>query len=142
EHLVILAAFLWFALPRFGVRQRHGAWIVALMVLGYALLTGGRPPALRSAVAVCAVCGGLILRRRVLPANLFALSWIVVALVNPTDLFTAGCLLSFLSVAVLIWGTCSLWQSEGDPLDKLLDQTRPTWQRGLRRLGWRLLESY
>ena len=67
QHLVILAGFLWFALPRLGVRQRHGAWIVAVVVLGYALLTGGRPPALRAAVAVCAVCGGLILRRRVYP---------------------------------------------------------------------------
>ena len=142
QHLVILAGFLWFALPRLGVRQRHGAWMVALVVLGYALLSGGRPPALRSAVAVCAVCGGLILRRRVLPANLFALSWIVVALVNPTDLFTSGCLLSFLCVAVLYWVTPILWQREEDPLDQLVDQSRPAWLRWLRRLGWRMFESY
>ncbi len=142
QHLVILAGFLWFALPRLGMRQRHGAWIVALVVLGYALLTGGRPPALRAAVAVCAVCGGLILRRRVLPANLLALSWIAVALVNPTDLFTTGCLLSFLCVAVLYWGTLSLWQCEEDPLDQLVDEARPAWQRWLRRVGWCLVESY
>jgi competence protein ComEC len=142
QHLVILAGFLWFALPRLGVRQRHGAWIVAVVVLGYALLTGGRPPALRSAVAVCAVCGGLILRRRVLPANLFALSWIAVALVNPTDLFTAGCLLSFLSVAVLIWGAHPIWQREQDPLVRYINENRPAWQRMLRRLGWMALESY
>jgi competence protein ComEC len=142
QHLVILATFLWFVLPRLGVRQRHAAWIVALVVLGYALLTGGRPPALRSAVVVCAVCGALILRRRVLPANLFALSWIAVALVNPTDLFAAGCLLSFLSVAVLVWGTRALFRREQDPLDRLIDQARPAWQRGLRGLGRRLLESY
>ena len=113
QHLVILAGFLWFMLPRLGVRQWQGAWIVALVVLSYALLTGGRPPALRSAVAVCAVCGGLILRRRVLPANLFALSWIAVALVNPTDLFSAGCLLSFLAVAVLTWGTPRMVAARG-----------------------------
>ncbi|MHB1422961.1 MAG: DNA internalization-related competence protein ComEC/Rec2 [Gemmataceae bacterium] len=142
QHLVILAGFLWFALPRLGVRQRHGAWIVALVVLGYALLTGGRPPALRSTVAVCAVCGGLILRRRVLSANLFALSWIAVALVNPTDLFAPGCLLSFLSVAVLIWGTHTFGQREEDPLARLIDETRPAWLRRLRRLGWRVFESY
>ncbi|HTU18232.1 MAG TPA: DNA internalization-related competence protein ComEC/Rec2 [Gemmataceae bacterium] len=142
QHLVILAGFLWLVLPRLGVRQRHGAWIVALVVLGYALLAGGRPPALRSAVAVCAVCGALILRRRVLPANLFALSWVAVALANPTDLFATGCLLSFLSVAVLTWGTHAWWQRQVDPLDRLLDQTRPAWQRGLRRLGRRVFESY
>ncbi len=142
QHLVILAGFLWFVLPRLAVRQRHGAWIVALVILAYALLTGGRPPALRAAVAVCAVCGGLILRRRVLPANLFALSWIAVALVNPADLFTTGCLLSFLSVAVLYWGTRHLWEREEDPLNRLIDEVRPAWLRWLRRLGWRLFESY
>jgi competence protein ComEC len=142
QHLVILAGLLWFALPRLGVRQRHGAWIVALVVLGYALLTGGRPPALRSAIAVCAVCGSMILRCRVLPANLFALSWIAVALVNPMDLFASGCLLSFLSVAVLTWGVHTLWRREEDPLARLIDQTRPAWQRMLRRLGWVVFESY
>jgi competence protein ComEC len=142
QHLVILAAFLWFFLPRLGIRQRHAAWVVALLLLGYVLLTGGRPPALRSAVTVCAVCGGLILRRRVLPANLFALSWLAIALLNPTDLFTSGCLLSFLSVAVLYWGARHLFPKEQDPLVRLIDTARPAWERGLRGLGWRVLESY
>lgn len=142
QHLVILAGFLWFALPRLGVRQRHGAWIVAFVLLSYALLTGGRPPALRSAITVCAACGGLILRRRVLSANLFALSWLAVALLNPMDLFTSGCQLSFLSVAVLYWGMRPLEQHKKDPLDRLIDEARPPWQRWLGRLGWRILESY
>lgn len=142
QHLVILAGFLWFVLPRLGVRQRRAAWIVALVILGYALLTGGRPPALRSAVAVCAVCGGLVVRRRVLPANLLALSWLAVALLNPTDLFSAGCLLSFLSVAVLVWGTRTLFRREDDPLARLIEESRPSWQRGLRWLSRRVLESY
>lgn len=142
QHLVVLAAFLWFVLPRLGVRQRRAAWIVALVLLGYALLTGGRPPGLRSAVAVCAVCGGLVLRRRVLPANLFALSWLAVALLNPMDLFTSGCLLSFVSVAVLYWGARNLFPDEQDPLKRLIDSTRPAWQRAARWLGWRVLEGY
>ena len=143
QHLVILAAFLWFVLPRLGIRQRRAAWIVALVLLGYALLTGGRPPALRSAVTVCAVCGGLILRRRVLPANLFALSWLAVALVNPTDLFTSGCLLSFLSVAVLYWGTQPVCNSEEDPLARLIDASAAGLATsGLRWLGRRVFESY
>ena len=36
--------------------------------------------------------------------ELLALAWLVVVAVNPTDPFTAGCQLSFLSVFVLIWG--------------------------------------
>jgi competence protein ComEC len=142
QHLVILAGFLWFFLPRLGMRQRQAAWMVALVLLSYALLSGGRPPALRSAVAVCAICGGMVLRRRTLPANPFALSWLAVALVNPTDLFSSGCLLSFLSVAVLCFGTRTVFQREEDPLAKLVDESRPAWQRVLRRLGRRVFESY
>lgn len=142
QHLMILAGFLWFVLPHLGVRQRHAAWIVALVLLGYALLTGGRPPALRAAVAVCAVCGGLVLRRDISPANLFALSWIAVALVNPTDLFSTGCLLSFLSVAVLYWAIPHLFHREEDPLNRLVDDKRPIWERRLRRLGRQAFESY
>jgi competence protein ComEC len=147
QHLVVLAAFFWLLLPRLGVRQWHAAVAVALFLLAYALLTGGRPPALRSAVVVCAACGGLVLRRRTLPANLFALAWLVVALLNPADLFTAGCQLSFLSVAVLSWGTKWYFQrgeehDPTEPLDRVLERSLPAWQRGLRRAGRELLQAY
>jgi competence protein ComEC len=143
QHLVVLAVVLWWLLRRFGVRQRHGAAGVALFLLTYALLTGGRPPALRSAVVVCAAAGGLLLRRRTVPANLFALAWLAVALLNPADLFGAGCLLSFLSVAVLYWGTGHWFgRREPDPLDQLIDETRPPWLRCLRRFGAAVAESY
>src|SRR5262249_43195668 len=136
QHLVVLAAFLWVLLRVLGVRRRQGACFVALFLLTYALLTGGRPPVMRSAVTVCVVCGGLILRRPVLPANSFALAWIVVALLNPTDLFNAGCQLSFLSVAVLCWGAGRWFRetSETDPLQRLIDETQPTWRKVLGRL--------
>lgn len=140
QHLVILAAFLWFVLPRLGLRQRHAAIIIGVVLFAYALLTGGRPPALRSAIAVAAICGAIVLRRRTLPANLFALAWLAVALVHPANIFTAGCLLSFLSVAVLVWGTRSTAPPAAlDPaavaaanLDRLIDQARPAWERALR----------
>jgi competence protein ComEC len=142
QHLVILAAFFWFVLPRLGVRQRHAAAGVAVFLLGYALLTGGRPSALRSAAVVCAACGGLVLRRRVLPANLFALAWLVVALLNPTDLGTAGCLLSFLSVAVLAWGARRRQEEPTDPLDRLIEESRPAWQRALRWMAKMVWQAY
>ncbi len=142
QHLMILAVALWWVLRRFGVRQRRGAVAVAAFVLAYALLTGGRPPALRAAVAVCAACGALALRRRTLPANLFALSWLAVALVDPTDIFTPGCQLSFLSVAVLYWGVRPWLERERDPLQRLIDEARPAWLRFLRGLGGFILKGY
>jgi competence protein ComEC len=101
QHLVVLGWFLWLVLRVCGVRRRHGAWAVALFLFAYALMTGGRPSAVRAAVMVCVVCGGIILRRPVIPANALAFAWLIVIGVNPTDVFTAGCQLSFLSVFVM-----------------------------------------
>ncbi len=143
QHLVVLALFLWWTLRALGVRQRHGAGVVAVFLLLYALLTGGRPPALRSAVTVCAACLGLMLRRRTHSANLFALAWLVVALLNPADVFGSGCLLSFLSVAVLRWGVGPwLARPEFDPLQRVIDEERPSWLRFLRWLGRQFAENY
>jgi competence protein ComEC len=142
QHLVVLAAFLWW-LPRLlGVRRRQAAWLVALFLLTYSLLVGGRPPVMRSAVMVCVACGGLILRRPVLTVNSFALSWLIVGLLNPTDWFTIGCQLSFLSVAVLYWGASRWFRTEPDPLEQLVEENRPPWERLLRRLGRSVIETY
>jgi competence protein ComEC len=142
QHLVVLAAFLWWTLRLLGIGRRRGAWFVALFLLGYALLTGGEPPVMRSAVMVCIACGAIYLRRRVLSANSFALGWLLVAALNPTDLFTGGCQLSFLSAGILIWGTGRWLRPQTDPLERLIDESRPTWQKVLLRLGRAVLISY
>jgi competence protein ComEC len=133
QHLVVLAAVLWWSLRLLGVRRSRGACFVALFLLAYALMTGGRPPVMRSAVMVCVYCGGLLLRRQTMLANSFALAWLMVAALNPTDLFNAGCQLSFLSVAVLYWGTSRWFATRPDPLEQLVEESRPLWQRLLRR---------
>ena len=133
QHLVVLGAFVWLFFRVAGIRRRRAALFVGLFMLAYALLTGGRPSAMRAAVMVCAVCLGLLLRRPALPANTFALAWIVVLILDPTDLFTAGFQLSFLCVAVLIWGIPRWFpHKEITPLEQLIDESRPTWVRMLR----------
>lgn len=142
QHLVILAGFLWGLLRLFGVRRRRGAWIVALLLLAYALLAGGRPPVLRAAVMVCAACGGIILRRPTLSANSFALAWILVAALNPADIFSTGCQLSFLSVAIILWGTSRWLRRDVDQLDVLIDENRPVLVRCLMWIGRMVVYSY
>jgi competence protein ComEC len=133
QHLVVLGAFLWLFFRAVGVRRRRVAWFVAGFLIAYALLTGGRPSAMRAAVMVGAVCAGILLRRPAPPANTFALAWLVVLALNPTDLFTAGFQLSFLCVAVLIWGIPRWFPPrEPDPLEQLVDESRPGWVRFLR----------
>jgi competence protein ComEC len=136
QHLAVLAVFLLFGFRLFGLRPRFAAVLVALFLLAYALLTGGEAPVLRSVVMVLVACGGLILRRSVLLPNSYALAWLTVMVLDPTDMFRLGCQLSFLAVAILYWGT-SRWQEpkEVDPLDQLVEETRPLWQKIVRGLG-------
>jgi competence protein ComEC len=146
QHLGVLALFLWTLLRLARVPGRRAAVVVALLLLGYALLAGGRPPVLRAAAMVCAFCGGMILRRPSSPLNDFALGWLIVAVLNPVDMFGIGCQLSFLCLAVLYWGMPAplrwQWFQEPDPLNRLIDDARPGWLKSLRRLGWWIVRPY
>ncbi len=136
QHLVILAMFIWLVLKVFDVRRRRGAGSVALVMIGYALLTGARPSAVRAAIMVCTVCAALILRRPVMAANAFALAWIVVVAINPTDPFTIGCQLSFVSVFVLSFAA-PVWLAPRSPtpVEQLLAEYRTFGEQLARSLG-------
>ncbi len=125
QHLMVLGAFVWLVLRVGGVRRRQAAVVVAGFLFAYALLTGARPSAVRAAVMGAVVCGGWMLRRPVHPANTFALAWLAVLAWNPTDLFTPGFQLSFLSVFVLIWGV-GRWLAPRPlrPAEELIETTR------------------
>jgi competence protein ComEC len=139
QHLVVLAGFVWLVLRVFAVRRRHGAWALIAVMVGYTLLTGARPSAVRAAVMVCAVCVAIVLRRPVIAANIFALSWLVVVALNPTDPFSQGCQLSFLSVFVLVWGAGTwLAPRPQTPVEQLLAESRGPVAKLLRAL-WRIV---
>jgi competence protein ComEC len=125
QHFVILAWFMWFVARVFGVRRRHTAWVVAGALIGYALMTGANPSAVRAAVMVSVVCAAIVARRPVNAANAFALGWLVIVIVDPTDPFTPGCQLSFLSVFVLVWGARN-WLAPRPltPVERLLAEHR------------------
>jgi competence protein ComEC len=142
QHLVILGGFLWAVMRVLRVPRRYGAVAVAVFLLAYALLTGWRPAAVRSAVMVCAFCGGIVLRRLPVLANSFALAWLAVGVFNPADLFDTGCLLSFLAVAILYWNTSRWFNSQPDPLDRLVEESRPGWLRLLRKFAGQVALSY
>lgn len=132
QHLVVLAGFLWVVLRLASVPGRYGAVIVAAVLIGYALLTGFHPPVARSAIVVVVATVGRWLRRPVLPANAFALAWLAVIALDPTDPFGMGCQLAFLQVAVLIWGLSRLLDRPDDPMDRVLDELRSPTVRAVR----------
>jgi competence protein ComEC len=143
QHLVVVALFLWWVFRHVGIRQRHGAILVAVILLGYALLTGGRPPALRAGIVAFMACIALVLRWPIQHANLFFLAWIVVLLVDPSSAFSIGCQLSFLSVAVLAWIVSRLFApAPEDALDRLVDEARPAWVRWLRGRAGDVYQSF
>jgi competence protein ComEC len=104
QHLVILGVVIGGLCRLLGMPRRSTAIVVLTVVVAYAILTGLRPSSLRAAVMVVALGIGIIARRPVSIMNAFASAWLAVLVLNPVDLFNAGFLLSFLSVAVLIWG--------------------------------------
>lgn len=143
QHLVVLAGFAWLALRLAGVRRGRGAWVVMLLILGYTVVTGMKPSGVRATVMVAAVCGGLILRRPVRPANAFALAWLAIVAWNPTDPFSLGCRLSFLSVFVLIWAA-SPWLAPRPrtPLERLIDESRSVPETLIRALARIVFVAY
>ena len=120
QHLVVLAAFL--TMLRRGVRVslRGSTIVIAAILVGYALLAGGRAPVMRAAWVVLAIGLAVHLRRPVPPAATLAVAWIAVLLTNPADAFAIGCQLSFLGVILLRWGVAPLLAPRPvDPLDTL-----------------------
>jgi competence protein ComEC len=102
----------------------------------YALLTDARAPVLRAAILVCIICFGWILRRPTTAFNSLAAAALLVLALNPCELFREGAQLSFLAVAVLAWfGPWLVSTSPADPLQRLLDRSRPWPARVARHLG-------
>ena len=80
---------------------------------------------------------------RALPANNFALAWLIVLAFNPTDLFTAGFQLSFLCVAVLIWGIPRWFPPrEPTPLAVLIEESRSIPERFVRGAARGIGQAY
>lgn len=142
-HVGMLAAGLFLAL-RLGLLPRRWALpAVALLVLGYALLTESRPPVLRATLLVWMICGAMLLRRRALGFNTLAAAAIVVLAINPAELFRTGTQLSFLAVGAMVAFAPWLRQwTEQDALAQLTEQALPLplrLLRGCRRWTFRML---
>lgn len=133
-HLTVLASFIWVLVRAIGLSRRGAALMVAGLIVGYASLTGARAATVRATAMVCAACLALLVRRPLCLANTFALAWLIVLIHKPTDLFTVGCQLSFLSVFMLIWaGGRWLVPSPVSSLEQLRLQASHPFYRGI---GW------
>ena len=72
-------------------------------VVGYCVLTGMSPPAVRSAVMTGAALVGLVWGRPSAVGNAWGVAGCLMLLVDPWALYDPGFLLSFAAVAALVW---------------------------------------
>lgn len=140
-NLAILAWGIDALVRLFGLSRRKEILLVGSFAVGYAVLTGAEPPVVRAAVIVVIALAARWLQRGQSNWNTLALAALFVLAYNPTELFSLGTQLSFIAVAVLsATSSIRFGRPPEDPLDRLIWQTRPWWQRVLRWCGSRLLE--
>ena len=142
QHLAILGfCFSWF-LRTLRFRSQTIALLIPMFLLGYALLTGGRPSAMRAAIMVGAFSLGWILRRPAPAIHAISVAWIILLILQPWDIFSPGSILSFLATACLIWVVPKFQTEPLSPLDQLTYETRPLWQKLLLDLWGGVWEGY
>lgn len=131
-HVGLLAWVLFKGMQLGWIRRGRALFGVALITLAYTIMTDSEPPAVRATVLVWIVCLSLLCGRPGLAFNSLGASAIVVLLLNPNDLFRAGPQLSFLSMGVLSW-LAAFWSGPRviDPLERLIEQTQPWYERAL-----------
>lgn len=131
QHLAILGGTLAWVLRALRFKPSSIALIVTVFLFVYALLTGGRPSAMRAAIMVGCFSIGTILRRPTPAIHAMASAWVILAFIQPWDLFTPGCILSFLATGCLIWVIPNFMKEEETPLDLLTHESKPLWRRML-----------
>jgi competence protein ComEC len=98
--LVILIFFVLFRALRIPGKVR--AIFTLIVLLAYALVTGGRPPVIRASIIAAAVLVGMIVNRESDLLNSLSLAALVILALNPLELFDSGFQLSFAAVLAII----------------------------------------
>jgi len=101
-HVGVFLGFVYFICRLVQLPPRRSAWIVLIVLAIYMLLAEPRPPLLRSAIMAAAMCLSVITHRRYASLNALAAAAIVLLLIDPMQILSAGFQLSFAIVVGLI----------------------------------------
>ncbi len=102
-HVGMLAAAVWLVGLLFGIARRPLAVAAMIVITAYALLAEPQPPILRAAVMSDLFCIALLLRRPVRTANWLAASLLVLLPFQPSQVFSPGFQLSYLTLAGILY---------------------------------------
>ncbi len=120
--LFFLFRWLWSRSARLclSLPAPQAAAVVALLgALLYAALAGFSVPTQRALIMLAVAMGGILLRRQQRPSHLLAVALLLVVLIDPQSVLLAGFWLSFVAVAVILYGfsgrlsNVGLWQKWG-----------------------------
>ena len=102
-HVSLVALFLFLVIRTASVPVWAKTVFPAAAILGYVLLAGAQPPAVRAAVLFWVLCLSALFRRKAALLNSFAASALILLLANPSNLFLPGVHFSFLATGVFLW---------------------------------------
>ena len=132
-HVGLLALAVWAIVGSGFLSHRTGLLLTALLVVGYALLVGSRPPVMRASVLVVLTLFSYAVGRRPTAANLLSAAALLVLAINPSELFRSGTQLSFLCVATLAaYGSVFQQERRLDPLTRLVRDSWPWYRKAWR----------
>ncbi len=143
-HVGILAAALAVVLRATPLPRGASLAIVAAAIGGYMLLVRAETPVVRATLVVWLACLGAAVGRRSVTLNSLAAAAIIVFLCRPCEIFRVGTQLSFLSTGVLVAAAAAIAvrRPSDDPIHRLIDRSRPPWERRMRRVGRGIAEAF
>lgn len=135
-HVGLLAAGLFAVLRVIGISRLWAGVAVATMTGLYMLLVGAGTPVVRATILVWIACAAVAVGRRPATMNSLAVAAIVVCIWRPSEVFSVGAQLSFLSTAILA-GVASILcrPREIDPIERLIERSRSWQEKRARQAG-------
>lgn len=112
-HVTIIGGIVWGVLMVFGVQRRQAILSILLVMFGYALVTGGNPPAIRASLMAAAVLSAFLLKRRPSLFNSLSLSLILVLFWSPAQVYEIGFQLSYAVISAIALGYQSAYEWTG-----------------------------
>lgn len=101
-HVGMMAGIFWCLLLALPLPRRSLVWLLLPLLLGYTVLTGAEPPAVRSFIMIGIVVFGLVLDRSARILNSLAAAFIVILLHAPNQRHDLGFQLTFCVVLAIV----------------------------------------
>lgn len=130
--LALLLALVLGALKLCGVIRWRWGWLLAPLLLFYALVSGSQPSVIRGFAAALMILGAWAIGRPVQPLNLWGLTVLAVLALWPRAALDLGFQFSFLIVLALLLlaAPCVAWLEKPFALDPfIIPRLAPPWRR-------------